>query len=567
VICPIGKKGSDVRKHSDQLLKHVLTPVMKRKLHYEIIRGDDIKEPGIINNQVFRNLIESDIVIADLTYKNGNVFYELAVRHIIGKPFIHLIDVDEKEKPFDLSGTRMIQFKLDLDEVNKAKAELLEYVKSTEADDFDLITENPLSPLIQKIGSTISTKKFSEEIVQLDPNLKRQFDENTTNMMNQISIQLDEIRKQIGITKRVTGLVNTKKVKIQKETKDNIDALNRLEDNLKSIKNIVSTEPPKIDVANCLLTANVHYYEGRYREALNAYEEILEYDPKNLDALINKGWSLTMLGNEGEAVRIADQITEIDPQNLVALDIKATTLLNSGYDLESLAITEKILKRDPNNKSAIQSKGILLANLTKFEESIPFLEKANKESPNTMFILERLGASYKMTGRKKEATRIFKQIQSIKPRDQIDWNSKGNALSIMKRFKESIRAYDKALEIDPNYIQAIVNKGNSLALMNRLEEAIEEYDKALEADPISPTTLKFKGIVFTLMQKYEKALEAFSQALEISPKDAVLWNRKGEVLEKLQRYKDAKNAYEKALKIDPVNEEAKANKQNVIKKI
>jgi hypothetical protein len=35
-------------------------------------------------------LLEADLVIADLTTNNANVYYELSLRHAIGKPVIHM---------------------------------------------------------------------------------------------------------------------------------------------------------------------------------------------------------------------------------------------------------------------------------------------------------------------------------------------------------------------------------------------------------------------------------------------------------------------------------------------
>src|SRR5215472_13179804 len=89
VIAPIGPKDSDIRKRSDQVLKHIFKKALAEK--FEVIRGDNIDEPGMITLQVLRAVQESDLVIADLTGHNPNVLYELAVRHAMEKPIIHVI--------------------------------------------------------------------------------------------------------------------------------------------------------------------------------------------------------------------------------------------------------------------------------------------------------------------------------------------------------------------------------------------------------------------------------------------------------------------------------------------
>ena len=62
------------------------------------------------------------------------VFYELALRHALGKPAILIIQKDQIEKiPFDLKDMRIISYKLeDLDSIEKARAEIAEYAKAIE---------------------------------------------------------------------------------------------------------------------------------------------------------------------------------------------------------------------------------------------------------------------------------------------------------------------------------------------------------------------------------------------------------------------------------------------------
>ena len=57
--------------------------------------------PGLITAQVIQNLVEWELVIADLSEHNPNVFYELAVRHALKKPIVQLIQAGQKI-PFDV---------------------------------------------------------------------------------------------------------------------------------------------------------------------------------------------------------------------------------------------------------------------------------------------------------------------------------------------------------------------------------------------------------------------------------------------------------------------------------
>jgi hypothetical protein len=123
VIAPIGPKDSDIRKRSDKVLKHVFKKALAKK--YKVFRGDEIDQPGMITSQVLRAVQDSDLVLADLTGHSPNVLYELAVRHAIEKPIIHVIEPKLSTIPFDIAGFRTIEFDLtDPDSVESAVEQL-----------------------------------------------------------------------------------------------------------------------------------------------------------------------------------------------------------------------------------------------------------------------------------------------------------------------------------------------------------------------------------------------------------------------------------------------------------
>lgn len=130
-IAPIGDDGSPARERSDKVFKHIIARVAE-KLDYEAIRADRIAEPGIITSQVIEHLLQDEIVIADLTDQNPNVFYELALRHAIHRPVFQIIEKGQKI-PFDIAQSRTIQYDLrDLDSVADCQEELLSQIRSVE---------------------------------------------------------------------------------------------------------------------------------------------------------------------------------------------------------------------------------------------------------------------------------------------------------------------------------------------------------------------------------------------------------------------------------------------------
>jgi hypothetical protein len=150
VIAPIGEPDSDTRKRSDKILKHVITPATN-ECGYKPLRADQISEPGIITRQIIQHIIDDPLVIADLTGRNPNVFYELAIRHAIRKPLIQIISNDE-QLPFDVANTRTIKVDYrDLDSVSEAKIEIVKQINAVIKDPSKVDTPISMSLDLQNL--------------------------------------------------------------------------------------------------------------------------------------------------------------------------------------------------------------------------------------------------------------------------------------------------------------------------------------------------------------------------------------------------------------------------------
>lgn len=137
IISPIGEPNSDTRKRSDQILRFILKPAAE-ECGYDAKRADEISEPGDISIQVINHILDDPIVIADLTGHNPNVFYELAIRHVIRKPFIQIIE-DGDSIPFDVFGMRTVKVNHhDLESVERAKNDIIAQINSIKQDGYDV---------------------------------------------------------------------------------------------------------------------------------------------------------------------------------------------------------------------------------------------------------------------------------------------------------------------------------------------------------------------------------------------------------------------------------------------
>lgn len=129
VVSPIGDDGSEIRNNADKLFKYIIKPVCDT-CDFEAIRVDHLNDANSITQTIIEHLDTADLVIADISGHNPNVFYEIGFRTRTKKPIIHLKTKAEK-LPFDINTIRTFEYDLtDLDSVEDIKVRLTHTIKS-----------------------------------------------------------------------------------------------------------------------------------------------------------------------------------------------------------------------------------------------------------------------------------------------------------------------------------------------------------------------------------------------------------------------------------------------------
>lgn len=142
IITPIGKETDPIRRHIEGIIDAAIIPALSDK--YEIVVAHKITTPGTITKQIISEIYYDELVIANLTDRNPNVMYELALRHAIGKPVIMISDKDTI-LPADIIMERTIFYQNDAKGVLDLREDL---IKAEKAINFDA----KVGPIIDILG-------------------------------------------------------------------------------------------------------------------------------------------------------------------------------------------------------------------------------------------------------------------------------------------------------------------------------------------------------------------------------------------------------------------------------
>ncbi|MYV56662.1 hypothetical protein [Streptomyces sp. SID3212] len=144
VVGPIGDPhaahGSPEREayeHNLGIFEQVIAPACE-KYGISAVRADGIAHAGDINEQICRHVVESYLVIADVSQGNPNVMYELGLRHITGKPTIHIGEAGQL--PFDIASIRTIRYQRTRSHLAGARKEIESALEAGLRDGFEMLT-------------------------------------------------------------------------------------------------------------------------------------------------------------------------------------------------------------------------------------------------------------------------------------------------------------------------------------------------------------------------------------------------------------------------------------------
>ena len=103
IVMPFGDEELQI------VYEDFLKPVLENEIGFHVERGDDVFGSNVIMDDIRTSIESADLIIADLTGKNANVFYEVGICHAIEKPVL-LLAQSMDDVPFDLRHRRVLLY-------------------------------------------------------------------------------------------------------------------------------------------------------------------------------------------------------------------------------------------------------------------------------------------------------------------------------------------------------------------------------------------------------------------------------------------------------------------------
>lgn len=436
VIMPYGGNDEEKRRHFAGVYEGIIVPAAAGA-GYTVKRSDIAGEPGNITHDIIRDLAEADVVIADLTNGNANVFFELGIRHAFRKSgTVHIID-STNDIPFDVRQYRAIEYSTELADVPDAMARIAEAI-GKRADQPDR-ADNPVHDAIPALPLDIRATGDEALLRQLE--VAEEALKNVRSNNERLSANLARLDPNFGVEDSGSDI--------------DIDAL--------------------LDGADEIMQSTGQHAILRLRESMQ--QGGADAFVKELRTVLKSPYVDT---NDFAEIVILCKKANLDEHRRATLEVAVKRHPNSE---EMFLAYVDALDDSPNPKDRERARIMIEKQLgIELVEGVPRFVEGKTNLP----LLHAFAVLFNTYFRARKHDWVLSFIDSL-PRhlasESMILRNKARALSELGRTEEADSTHRQAIELDPNEDQNFSSYAHFLSVQRRYAEAYENYEKAISADP------------------------------------------------------------------------------------
>src|ERR1051325_8763889 len=273
-----------------------------------------------------------------------------------------------------------------------------------------------------------------------------------------------------------------------------------------------ATAQPDADAASWYFRALAERATGDAPAAILSLNQVLELDPKNVTALIERA-ELRINTGAREAglqdLKAAELSSEVDKKSLARV---AAAYESAGMhaDAERVADIAGISYKSAGDTHGVDGtpEEINQANSDDPIQSRQALENLLKKNPRNAMLLARLGASYRTVDANRSLD-FYRRALDIEPANADFATGYSSALVQGRRFADAVVILRRVLKDKPDNYVAHANLATALYELKQFSDALVEYEWLFQAKPDLVVTHYFIASAHDKIGEYKEALAAY----------------------------------------------------------
>ncbi|PZV11862.1 MAG: hypothetical protein DCF22_13545 [Leptolyngbya sp.] len=268
------------------------------------------------------------------------------------------------------------------------------------------------------------------------------------------------------------------------------------------------------------------FHQQRYREAVVAYDRVIQASSSDYVAWFKRGIALENLECYEEAADSYERVLQLQPEDYLAWYKRGNAFERLQRSPEALQAYEQVVQLKPDNYWAWHDRGKMLETLNRFEEAVASYDRAVNLKPDFQVAI---------VSRKQLLSRL-KQVDT---------------LYHLQHYDEAIASCDRAIQDNPNDGLAWFMRGMAMENLQEWDHAIAAYQRVVEIQPDDHLAWFKQATLLATVKKTHEALIAFQQVVQLQPTNFWAWHDRGKLLEKLGQSEAAIASYDRVLQLKP----------------
>lgn len=295
------------------------------------------------------------------------------------------------------------------------------------------------------------------------------------------------------------------------------------------------------------------------KKAIEAYEDLIKLDKKNLSALYELAQLYQVSEMPKKAAETLSRIETISGKNPQLSYQKYMLLMDAGEETDALKEISSLLKQSPENGMGnlamaqyYEKKG---EEEKVFDKMVFVFEDAGIRTDTKLNILmDYITKSKGDTKKQKETEKLIATMKRVNPKDVESYVAAGDYYLSKKETKKANENYEQALDFSTNsypiYMQLLENEFNE----KNYSKVIEYATNAIELYPTQPVFFLYKGMGYKERKDFVNAVSSFKMGAGILVDDEKLefefYSKLGETYNDQKDYLNSDKYFEKALNVN-----------------
>ncbi|KAF3888007.1 MULTISPECIES: tetratricopeptide repeat protein [Nostocales] len=252
-----------------------------------------------------------------------------------------------------------------------------------------------------------------------------------------------------------------------------------------------------------------YFEKGKYDGAIEAYNEVLQINPKDIIIYYKRGLARYHLGDYEGAIADYSQAIRINPYYGKVYTRSGLARYHLGDYEGAIADYSQAIRINPNDAFAYKNRADVRSHIGDRQGALEDYSQAMRMNPN--LLKDKQG---------------FSQVAEVHPTDADSYKKRGQSRHDMGDYKGAIEDYTQAIKKNPQDINIFYHRANARYDLGDYEEAIKDYSQVIQLNSHDANAYFNRGCAYLNLGNKQEALEDFQRAADFYRKEGKLEEHK-----------------------------------------